>query len=52
MNHMENVTSKPLQATYLQMNDTHTTHWSVEYSVYMIGYLLHVHQSGIGIYVC
>jgi len=38
MNHMENVTSKPLQATYLQMNDTHTTHWSDEYSVYMIGY--------------
>jgi len=35
---MENVTSKPLQATYLQMNDTHTTHWSDEYSVYMIGY--------------
>ena len=23
------------QATYLQMNDTHTTHWSVQYSVYM-----------------
>ena len=23
------------QATYLQTNDTHTTHWSVEYSVYM-----------------
>jgi len=23
------------QATYLQMNNTHTTHWSVQYSVYM-----------------
>jgi len=23
------------QATYLQMNDTHTTHWSVQYSVYI-----------------
>ena len=22
-------------ATYLQMNATHTTHWSVQYSVYI-----------------
>ena len=34
MNYKENVTSKPIQATYLQMNDTHTTQWSVELSVY------------------
>ena len=33
MNCVENVTIK--QATYLQMNDTHTTHWSAQYSVYM-----------------
>ena len=41
---MNNVTIKNLripiericnQTTYLQMNDTHTTHWSVQCSAYM-----------------